>query len=125
MRTQTAKRRRNRTAQDVAAAKRSAQRLTLAVDETDPIALKQRLEAAVNEGRDLEIDAGAVVALTTGGIQVLLAAAADAAARHLQFRLTACGSSIIDAFAELGLSDMIETWLDPAGSGCAGGVTEA
>jgi anti-anti-sigma regulatory factor len=125
MRTQMAKRRMNRTARDAAATKRSALRLILAIDETDPIALKQRLESAVNKGRDLEIDAGAVVALTTGGVQVLLAAAAAADAGHLQFRLTACGSSMIDAFAELGLSDKIGTWLDPAGSGCAGRVTEA
>lgn len=109
MRTRTAKRRRN-------IAKPSALRVTLAIDEADAIALKRRLESAVNKGRHLEIDAGAIAALTTAGVQVLLAAAADAEVRHVQFRLTACGSSIIDAFGELGLSDKIATWLDPAGA---------
>jgi anti-anti-sigma regulatory factor len=113
MRTQTAKRRRNRTARDNATTTRSALRLTLAIDETDPIALKQRLESVVNKGRRLEIDAGAVAALTTGGVQVLLAAAADAEARHARLRLTACGSAVVDAFGELGLADKIAAWLDP------------
>ena len=111
MRTQTAKRRRNRAARDTSTTRQSALRLTLAIDETDSIALKQRLESAVNEGRHLEIDAGAVAVLRTGGVQVLLAAAADAEARHVQFRLTACGSAFVDAFGELGLADKIAAWL--------------
>ncbi len=112
MRTQTAKRR-NRTARKTSKATR-ALRVILAADETDVIALKRRLEAAVAKDRHLAIDAGAVAALTTAGVQVLLAAAASAEARHVQFRLAAGGPAMIDAFGELGLADTIASWLEPA-----------
>jgi anti-anti-sigma regulatory factor len=107
MRTRTAKRRRNRTALDGAAAKRPALCVTLSSDDADAAALKRRLESAVNKGRPIEVDAGALAGLTTAGVQVLLAAAADVEARHAQFRLTGCGPSITDAFSELGLADRI------------------
>jgi anti-anti-sigma regulatory factor len=107
MRTQTAKRRRNRTTRAGAAAKRPVLRVTLSNDEADAGALKRRLESAACKGRHLEIDVGALAGLTTAGVQVLLAAAADAEARHVQFRLTGCGPSITDAFGELGLADRI------------------
>jgi anti-anti-sigma regulatory factor len=124
MRTQTAKRRKNRIAREGATAKQSALCVTLATDEADATALKRRLETAVSKGRHIDIDAGAVAGLTTAVVQVLLAAATDAEARHLQFRLTACGSSIIDLFGELGLADKIASWLDPARNGLTGHVAE-
>jgi anti-anti-sigma regulatory factor len=125
MRTQTAKRRRNRAARNIATADRPALRVLLRVDETDAVALKRRLEAAVDEGRHLAIDAGAVTALTTAGAQVLLAAAVSAEVRHLQFRLAASGSLIIEVFGELGLAERIASWLDPAGNGSTGRMAEA
>jgi anti-anti-sigma regulatory factor len=105
MRTQTAKRRRQTTPNS--AAKRSVLRVTLAIDEADPAALKRRLESAIDKGRPIELDAGVLAGLTTAGIQVLLAAAADAEARHVPFRLTGCTPSITDAFNEIGLADRI------------------
>jgi anti-anti-sigma regulatory factor len=118
MRTRTAKRR-NRTARETSRSTR-ALRVVLAADEADAIALKQRLEAALAKGRHLAIDASAVAALTTAGVQVLLAAAASAAARHVQFRLTAGGPAMIDTFGELGLADTIASWLEPAENSGAG-----
>jgi anti-anti-sigma regulatory factor len=124
MRTQTAKRRKNRIAREVDTAKQSALCVTLAADDADAIALKRQLEPAVSKGRHLDIDAGAVAALTTAGVQVLLAAAAAAEARHVQFRLTGYRPSIIDLFGELGLADTIASWLDPARNGLTGHVAE-
>lgn len=124
MRTQTVKRR-NRTARETSKATRRALRVILAADETDAIALKRRLEAAVTKNRHLAIDAGAVAALTTAGVQVLLAAAASAEARHVQFRLVSGAPAMIDVFGELGLADTVASWLDPAQNGRAGDAAEA
>jgi len=85
-------------------------RLILAADESDAPALRRRLAEAIDEGGHLAIDAAAVVALTTGSIQVLLAAATAAAARNLEFRLAAGGPAIVDAFGELGLADSLADW---------------
>ena len=124
MRTQTAKRPRSRAARDIAPAKRAALRVHLPSDEADA-ALTLRLKAAMNKARDLAIDAGAVAAMTTGAVQVLLAAAASAEARQLKFRLTATSPSLIDAFGELGLADEIAAWLGHAESGRTTHVAEA
>ena len=113
MRAQTAKRPKNRAARDTATEKRSSLRMVLASDETDAAALKRRLETAMVKNRDLAIDAGAVTVLTTAGVQVLLAAAASAEAKHLQLTLTAKSSALIEAFGDLGLAEFL---LDPLGS---------
>jgi anti-anti-sigma regulatory factor len=81
--------------------------VTLSSDEGDAGALKRRLGSALNNGRHIEIDVGALTALATAGIQVLLAAAADAEARQLRLRLTGCAPSITEAFGELGFADQI------------------
>jgi anti-anti-sigma regulatory factor len=121
MRTQAAKRTRNRTDRDPVTAERSV--LRVALEDADAVALKRRLESALKQGRYIEIDASALAGLTTAGVQVLLAAAADAEARHVQFRLIGGGPLIVDAFGELGLADKVASWLDPAGS-LAGRVAE-
>jgi len=86
--------------------------------------MTRQLKAAMDKGRDLVVDAGAVATPTAADVQVLVAAAAGADARQLKFRLTG-SPSLIDAFAELGLADEIESWLDRAGSGYADHVAEA
>jgi anti-anti-sigma regulatory factor len=117
MRAQTAKRPKNRAARDTATETRSSLRIVLASDETDAAALKRRLETAMMKNRDLAIDAGAVTVLTMAGVQVLLAAAASAAAKHLQLKLTATSSALIEVFGDLGLAEFL---LDPIASQRAG-----
>ena len=124
MRAQAAKRSRHGAGRNSATRKQAARCVVVALDESDAAAVKRRLESALNEGRHIEIDAGALPALTTAGIQVLLAAAADAGARHLQFRLTGDAASIIALFGGLGFSDKIATWLDPARNRLSGRVAE-
>lgn len=110
MRARTAKRPKNRAARDSATEKRSSLRVKLASDETDAAALKRYLETAMAKNRDLAIDSGAVTALTTAGVQVLLAAAASAEAKHLQLTLTAKSPALSEAFVDLGLAEFL---LDP------------
>ncbi len=113
MRTQTIRRHRKTSARERSTAGPSL-RIILAADESDAPALQQRLAAAFGEGRHLAIDAGAVAVLTTAGVQVLLAAAADAAARKLDFRLAAGGPAVVAAFGELGLADSLAAWRESA-----------
>lgn len=91
-------------------ARNETQRLALAVREANPAALKQRFEKAIEQGRPLCVDAGAVDALSTADVQILLAAAMAARARALEFRVVAPSTPFVAAFDDLGLREILESW---------------
>lgn len=110
MRAQTIRRRRTSDVRDRSTAGPPPICVSLTADESDATALRRRLAAALGERRPLYVDAGAVAVLTTASVQVLLAAAADAVARKLEFRLVAGGPAIVEAFSALGLADSLAAW---------------
>lgn len=85
-------------------------RLALTAREANPAALKQRFEKAIEQGRPLCVHAGAVDALSTADVQILLAAAMAAQARALEFRVVAPSTPFVAAFGDLGLREILDSW---------------
>lgn len=69
--------------------------------------LREALLAALAEGTPICLDGGAVERLTTPCAQVLLAAAADAARRHIPFRFNNVSPTLGAGFTALGLASTL------------------
>lgn len=61
-------------------------------------ALKEMLQAALEQGTELDIDLSAVSEIDTAGVQLLIAAKKTAQAAHKELRLTAHSAAVMEVF---------------------------
>ncbi|HEX8989671.1 MAG TPA: STAS domain-containing protein [Rhodocyclaceae bacterium] len=70
--------------------------------------LRERLLEALDATGTLELDLAAVTEMDSAGVQLLLAAAKQAAQQGKTLRLARCSAAVMDALALCGLGEMAE-----------------
>lgn len=70
-------------------------------------AVRHQLLAALDDTRDVDVDLSQVTEIDTAGVQLIVAAKREAAARHKDLHFSGCSGPVLDVIGLLGLSSYL------------------
>lgn len=70
-------------------------------------AIRHQLLAALDDARDVEVDLSQVTEIDSAGVQLIVAAKREAAARNKDLHFSGCSGVVLDVIGLLGLSQYL------------------